>query len=220
MKYCPKCGNTGILIDGTPCDCKLKLSDLYSGVECLEIPEAYRGLEFDKIFLPSKLGDAYKNYMDNVYNQLISMRWKCKNAIICSPAQSGKTILAYTVIKELFRREIEVFPLMDILEIRKVMQDLEYNKQQSMGVDNPMRLYTAPYLFAVMPPMTNYDTFDTAAMLIARRTRRGNSTILLYEGTWNQLVAGDTKKSLKNMEGNGSLNTIEVNSWYVQEDKA
>lgn len=217
VAYCPKCGNTGVLIDGTPCDCQLHLSDLYSGVECLDIPEAYRGLKFDGAYLSSRL-PGYRQFMENVYNQIVSLRWKCKNAIICSPPQTGKSVLAYSLIQELFRREIEVFPLMDILEIRKVMMDLEYNKPQSLGVENPMRLYTAPYVFAVMPPLTNFDTFDAAAMLVARRTRRGNSTILLYEGTWNQLVSGDTKKSLKNMEGNGSLTTIEVNSWYYKED--
>ena len=217
VAYCPKCGTTGVLIDGTPCDCHLHLSDLYSGVECLDIPEAYRSLKFDGAYLPSKL-PGYRQFMENVYNQIVSLRWKCKNAIICSPPQTGKSVLAYSLIQELFRREIEVFPLMDILEIRKVMMDLEYNKPQSLGVEKPMRLYTAPYVFVVMPPLTNFDTFDAAAMLVARRTRRGNSTILLYEGTWNQLVAGDTKKSLKNMEGNGSLTTIEVNSWYYKED--
>lgn len=217
MSYCPKCGNTGVLIDGTPCDCRLHLSDLYKGVECLEIPEAYRGLQFDASYLPLTL-PGYRNFMDNTYNLLTSLRWKCKNAVICSPPQTGKTIMAYSVIQELFKREITVFPLMDILEVRKVMMDLEYNKPQSMGIENPMRLYTAPYLFVVMPPLTNYDTYDAAAMLIARRTRRGNSTILLYEGTWNQLVANDSKKSLKSMEGNGSLNTVEVNSWYYKEE--
>lgn len=219
MSYCPKCGGTGILISGEPCDCKTRLSDLYVGVDCLDIPEAYRGLNFDKIMLPAELGPAYQNWMSNMYEQLVSLRWKCKNAIICSPPQSGKSVLAYSVIRELFRRGIDVFPLFDILEIKRIMTDIEYNKPQSLDVDKPMRLYTAPYVFAFIPPMTNYDTYDTAAMLIARRTRRGNSTILLYGGSWNFLIANDSKGSLKNLEGNGSLTTIEVNNWYVKEDK-
>jgi hypothetical protein len=218
IKYCPKCGNTGVLIDGTPCDCRVTLDDLYDGVECLEIPEAYRGIKFSQLLLPTSLGPAYQAFMGNTYDLITSLRWKCKNAIICSPPQSGKSILAYSIIQELFRKEIDVFPIFDILEIKRIMSDLEYGRQQSMGVDNPMRLYTVPYLFAVMPQMTNFDTYDTAAMLIARRTRRGNSTILLYGGAWNQLVYNDSKKSLKGLAGNGSLTTIEVNSWSAKEE--
>lgn len=217
-KYCPKCGNTGVLLNGDPCDCRLHMSDLYEGVECLDIPEAYRGLQFNPIMLPSRMGPAYSAFMNNVYEQITSMRWKCKNAIICSSPQTGKSILAYSAIQELFRREIPVFPLFDILEIKRIMTDIEYNKPQSLGVENPMLLYTAPYVFAIMPPLTNYDTYDTAAMLIGRRTRRGNSTILLYEGAWNQLIYGDSKGSLKGLEGNGSLTTIEVNSWNAKEE--
>ena len=94
-----------------------------------------------------------------------------------------------------------------------MMLDIEYNKNKSMGYENPMELYEVPYLFAVIPPMTVFDTYDATAMLVARRVRRGNSTILFYGGTWNQLVFNDSKGSLKNMKGNGSLTTLEVTSW-------
>lgn len=213
IKYCTKCGNSGTLLDGSLCDCRMHLSELYDGVECLDIPETYRGLRFNEVALPGDMGPAYANFMKNIYLQITSLGWKCKNAIICSPPQTGKSVLAYSAIQELFRKDIPVFPIFDILEIKRIMLDIDYNKQQSMGVTNPLMLYTVPYLFAIMPPMTNYDTFDAAAMLISRRTRRGNSTILLYEGHWNQLVSNDSKGSLKNLKGNGSLTTIEVNSW-------
>ena len=39
MSYCPKCGGTGVLLDGSPCDCKTRESDLFADVVCLEIPE-------------------------------------------------------------------------------------------------------------------------------------------------------------------------------------
>lgn len=217
MKYCPKCGNTGVLITGEPCDCQLHIEDIYNGVECLDIPESYRGLKFDPIMLPSVMGMPYMNHMATVYEQIVSLRWKCRNMVICSPNQTGKSVLAYCTIQELFRKEIQVFPLFDILEIKRIMTDIEYNKHQSLGVDNPMRLYTAPYVFAVIPPMTNYDTYDTAAMLVARRTRRGNSTILLYDGSWNQLIYNDSKGSLKGLEGDGSLTTVAVSSWVSKE---
>lgn len=217
MQYCAKCGNSGYLLDGSPCGCRAVAAELYSGVECLDIPEAYRGLKFSADMLPPRMGDAYKNTLKNFYEQITSLRLKCHNLLICSPMQTGKSIFAYSAMQELFRMDIDVFPMFDILEIKRIMIDIEYNRAQSLGVDSPLKLFTAPYVFAYIPPMTTYDVYDTAAMLIARRVRRGNSTILLYGGTWNQLILNDNKGSLKNMKGNGSLTTIDVSSWEEKE---
>lgn len=211
--YCPKCGNTGVLIDGTPCDCKVRESSLFDDVSCLQIPETYRGIKFDGVMLPGYMGEVYKNTLVSYYEQIVSLRWKCKNLVICSPHQTGKSIFAYSAIQELFRMNVEVFPVLDILEIKRVMQDIEYNRSQSLGFDNPQDLFTVSYLFVIMPPVTNYDTYDTAAMLLSRRVRRGNSTIFLYEGVWEQLIYNDSKGSFKGLKGNGSLTTVAVSSW-------
>ena len=125
--------------------------------------------------------------------------------------------MAYSAIQELFRRNIPVFPLYDLLEIKRMMLDLEYGKNKSLDADNILDLYSVPYLFAYIPAILNYDVFDSAALLISRRVRRGNSTILLYEGNWSYLSAADQKGSLKNMKGSGALTTIEVNSWSNKE---
>lgn len=211
--YCTKCGNTGVLIDGTPCDCKVMESSLFDDVSCLQIPETYRGIKFDGVMLPGYMGEVYKNTLVSYYEQIVSLRWKCKNLVICSPHQTGKSIFAYSAIQELFRMNMEVFPVLDILEIKRVMQDIEYNRSQSLGFDNPQDLFTVSYLFVIMPPVTNYDTYDTAAMLLSRRVRRGNSTIFLYEGVWEQLIYNDSKGSFKGLKGNGSLTTVAVSSW-------
>lgn len=211
--YCPKCGGSGYLLDNTPCDCRMHESDLYDGVDCLEIPETYRTVKFNELLLPNSMGEAYRAFMKNLYGQLISLRWKCKNAVICSPMQTGKSVLAYSVIQELFRKDIPVIPIYDVLEIKRIMLDIEYNRNKSMGLDTPSLLYEVPYVFAIIPPMLTYDTYDAAAMLVARRVRRGLSTILFYEGNWNQLISNDSKGSLKNMKGDGTLTTVEVNSW-------
>lgn len=217
-KYCPICGNTGVKLDGTPCSCRLSDDEFYEGAECLDIPETYRGVSFNSTSLPMSMGKHYERFMQDMYDQLVTMRWKNRNIIICSPNQTGKSILAYSVIQQLFRNGVDVYPIMDVLELMRVMKDIEYNRQTSMGYGDPMMLYTVPYVFAWIPPMLNYDVFDSAAMLLARRVRRGNSTIFLYEGSWAYLSAADTKGSLKNLEGNGSYTTLEVKS-FSRDDK-
>lgn len=216
--YCPKCGGTGVLIDGTPCTCKVTESELYVGVECFDVPEAYRGIHFDSIILPGKFGDVYRNTMKNYYEQISSLRWKCHNLLVCAESQSGKTVFAYSALQELFRKDIDVFPIFDVLELRRIMQDIEYGRDSSLGVSEPQRLYEVPYLFAMVPPLTINDTYSAIAMLVARRVRRGGSTILFYSGTWNQLVIGDVRGILKSMKGDGSLTTIEVSSWQKKEE--
>ena len=212
LSYCAKCGGTGYLIDGTPCDCKSREDDLYMGMECMEIPETYRGLKFEPLLLPNKLGDIYKNYMNKVFNDITSLRWKGKNELICAPAQSGKSVLAYCCMQTLFRKDIDVFPMYDVLELKKMMMDIEYGRLK----DNGRLLYESPYIFAYIPPILNFDVFDTVAMLVARRVRRGNSTILLYSGNWEYLKAADQKGSLRNMEGTGSLTTIHISNFHAE----
>lgn len=218
MKYCPICGGTGVLLDGTPCPCQQNEDDIYSGADCLSIPETYRGVAFNSILLPKNMGTYYAKFMQDTYDMLTSLRWRNKNIIICSPAQTGKSVLAYTVVQSLFKKGLDVFPLMDILEIKRVMQDIEYNRSTSLGVENPQILLTTPYLFAYIPASLTYDVFDTAAVLVSRRVRRGNSTILLYQGNWNYLASADTKGSLKNMAGSGALTTVEVHNFTYKND--
>lgn len=213
MSYCAICGGTGWKIDGTPCGCKAIKDDLYAGAVFLDIPETYRGVVFNPVLLPNKYGEVYRNTIKNYYEQISGLRWKCHNLLICADAQSGKSVFAYSLMQTLFRKDIDVFPMFDVLELKRIMLDMDYGKPQTFGVESPVKLYEVPYLFAIVPPMTVYDIYDTTAMLISRRVRRGNSTILLYNGTWGQLIQNDGRGVLKNMKGNGSLTSIEVSSW-------
>lgn len=67
MSYCPKCGGTGVLLDGSPCDCKTRESDLFADVVCLEIPETYRGIRFD----PLNASIVYGTCIPCLYGRLV-----------------------------------------------------------------------------------------------------------------------------------------------------
>lgn len=213
MTYCPKCGNIGILPNGEPCGCKLNEDYLFSGLVCMDIPEQYQGVSFNPSLIPSDMGDAYRNFMGATYESIVSMKMKYKNMVICSPPSCSKTMLAYCTIQTLFRKGIETFPMYDVNEIKRIMTDMDFNRKQTYDVKDPEKLLTAPYLFAKIPALLTLDTYDTIATLIDRRVRRGNSTIFIFNGTWESLTYMDSKGVMKSLLGDGSYGTIENRTW-------
>ena len=61
--------------------------------------------------------------------------------------------------------------------------------------------------------MTGWEVYDTIALLLDRRVRRGNSTIFIYDGSWSELIYNDKHNVLTNLMGDGYYNTLEVQSW-------
>ena len=208
MSYCPICGNTGIKLDNTPCSCKINEETIFSNVVCIDIPEQYQGILFNKDLVPLDCGAAYPEFLQSVYDKITSFQMRHKNLLICSPAGHSKTILAYSIIQYLFRKKMPVVPLYDIMEIRRIMSD------HDMGKGDATDLYSAPYLFAKIPQDTSFATYATIATLIDRRVRRGYSTILFFNGTWSQLIYGDSREILTGMLGDGHFGTIENKTWW------
>lgn len=218
MTYCPKCGGTGIDINGNPCSCVKNVTSFFESVSCLDIPEQYRGVQFSKILVPSDLHPSYPNYLQSVYDKVLSGQWKQQNAIICSPINHSKTILAYSCIEVLFRSGITTFPVYDVLEIKRMLIDMDLCRKSIYEEEHPEYIISAPLLFIKIPRVSNWEVFDTIALVLDRRVRRGNSTIFLYDGSWQQLIYNDRNQILVGLQGDGNYSTVDVKSWYVPTD--
>jgi hypothetical protein len=208
MKYCPDCGGTGHKLDGTVCACKVNEETIYSDAVFLDMPEQYQGIRFNRELVPSDLGTKYADVLQRFHDEISSLSYKNKNIIICSPARHSKTIWAYSIIQSLFRKRVEVCQLYDIMEIRKIASDIDagrYHADES--------IYSAPYMFARVPAETTFLVYSGIQSLVYRRVRRGHSTILLYNGSWKQLVYGDSSNILKPMLGDGAYATLECHSF-------
>lgn len=215
MKYCAKCGNSGFLLpDNRPCDCRLNVENFFSTVVCLDIPEQYQGMVFTPSLISLEMGDAYRNFMTSLHESIVSMKYRHKNMVICSPAATSKSVLAYCTIQELFRRDVETFPLYDIHEIKRILTDMDFNRKQTYDVKDPEKLLTVPYLFVRIPTYLTTETYDIIAMLLDRRVRRGNSTIFLYNGSWESMTRLDNMKIMASLLGDGSYGTIENKTWW------
>lgn len=212
--YCTLCGNSGIDIDGNVCKCSLNVPEFFSSVSCLEIPEQYRGITFSKFLVPKDVHESYGQFLETLHDNIVSLRHKHNNVLICSPVGHSKTILAYSAIEQLFRRGIPTFPLFDVLEIKRILLDTDLCRKPLYDLGNPEFLTTAPYVFIKVPRVPTWEVYDTISVILDRRVRRDNSTIFLYGGTWEQLIRGDKQNILSNLVGDGTFNTINVKNWW------
>ena len=162
---------------------------------------------------------SYATFLDTVHSNINLGKWGNKNLLIASPIAHSKTIMAYSAINCMFRAGISVFPIFDVLEISRILTDMDMGKESVYDVSQPERVLTVPILFAKIPRSPRWDVYDNIALLIDRRVRRGTSTILLYDGTREQLIRNDKQEVLTGMFGNGYFGTIEVKSWGISNSK-
>lgn len=221
--YCELCGNTGEIFEtGERCSCSVgSLSEFDNDSICLSIPEQYRAVPFNSAFLPYSLGDYYAKFMDTLHKDIVSQKMRNKNIFLGAPAKSGKTILAYSALQSLFRRNVQVFPLFDVLELRRIMNDIDMGRKLPDLEDQevvPSSLYTTPYLFVRIPTELGYSVFDTINLLLNRRLRRDGCTILLCDFGWNYVTEADKRGTFSNLLGDGSFGTLENKSFYRKEE--
>jgi hypothetical protein len=220
QEVCIYCGGDKVDLENNPCTyCPeelFKQEDLQ--VTSLSVPEQYRGVMFDHLLVNRDVGEFYGVFLYESMKAITTMKLRNKNMFIGSPTQHSKKIWAYACIQQLFRKGLTVFPLFDIMEIKKIMLDMDRSRDPKYleGMDvEPYQLYTCPYLFVIIPPDTTYDTYDAMSMIKDRRVRRGNSTIFLYSGSWKFFADNDRKGAISNAVGDGSYGTIDPNSFWV-----
>lgn len=213
MKYCAVCGGCGITLKGEVCQCQLNVKQFYDAVGRIDIPPTYQGRVFNKVILSHTMPADYGNYLQEIYDNVTTLRWKNHNVMICSPPGTGKTTLAYSAIEQLFRKGISTLTLFDIFELKKIAMDYDCGRKPAYDVETPEDLVKAPYLFVRVPRVTNFDAYDTIAYILDKRVRRGGSTFFLYNGKWEDLIAMDKYKVVSSLKGDGSCNTLDCRTW-------
>lgn len=220
--YCGKCGNTGIIFEsGERCECKRgSLSEFENESVCLSVPEQYRGVLFNSVLVQRDLGEIYPRFLETLYTDMITLKHRNKNVFVSSPAKHSKTVFAYSVIQSLFRKNMAVFPLMDVLELRHIINELDFGRKpvilQDSEVD-PMNMYTTPYLFVKMPAELSYAVFETINLILGRKLRCGGEVIILSDFGWNYVSAADKRGTFTDLLGDGSFGTLENKSFYRKE---
>ncbi len=216
--YCIKCGNTGVDINGDVCECKARAKSFFDVTGCLDVPEQYQGVVFNEALVPNDLHESYAKFLQGVYDKVLVGKWQNRNVLIASPINHSKTILAYSCLQALFREGVPTFPVYDVMELKRIILDLDLCRKSIYDIANPEECMTVPLLFVKIPRLSNWEVYDMVATLLDRRVRRGNSTIFLYDGNWYSLIRGDRNNILEGLVGDGYYTTLEVKSWDVAED--
>jgi hypothetical protein len=208
MSGCIKCGDTGIRADGTQCDCSVELKMVPPSY--LKIPPQYQSVKFDKKLLRKEQQTEYGNFMEKLLRDCTDNNFSFhKNVLVCAPPNSGKTIWSYTACSILYAKGVKTPALMDIVQVRNVLLSYYgYSDEDVSEISNAR--------FAVFKiPMDLPNKFaETILTIIERRVRAGGSTVFLYSGSWQDLQAQDTFGKLKFIVGDGSYNSLSVNSFY------
>lgn len=214
--YCPKCGNSGI-IPGTNemCDCQYATRELFKGVSNLDIPKQYLGINFNLRLVPKDCGDAYVSYLSNLHMSVTSMKMQNYTLLLCSPIAHSKTVMAYSAMEILFRNHIPTFPVLNVMEVRKVLHAIDTSTEESLeSIKAPNNLTSAPYVFIKVPLMLSWEVYATMIDIKERRVRNGYTTIFLYDGYSEDLFRFDNRHLLESLKGNGYYGTIDIRTFY------
>lgn len=207
MKGCARCGGTGQLFGNQgPCpDCageELREVPIVYG-----IPAQYQGVKFDRSFLPEKEQAVYGVFMEDLLHNIINNYGIYqKNMIICSRPNSGKTVWAYTIISTLMSKGYDIPTLRDIVEVRDIMNSYDDRKLA-------VQYSTARCAIIKLPRDLQPWMFDTISSIIERRVRSNGFTIFLFGGTLEDLKFIDRYDKLRYIRGNGSYNTVQIESF-------
>lgn len=209
--FCVKCGGTGRLLNGNPCECSMTVPDFYSDSACFEIPEQYRDVVFTEELVPDTWGGSYRKFLSKLHTDISTMAVMSRNWLICSPPKHAKTIFAFASMRRLFRNNIGVHPLNDILELKSKILEYDVSK------DEP--LFRVPYLFVRIPAVLNNEVFELCTTLLDRRVRQNLSTVFLFNGSWERICACDKFGVFTPYKGDGSYCTYSVSSWREVNEK-
>ena len=209
---CLKCGGTGFLIGGGRCDCGCK-DDIILPTT-LAVPAQYQSIRFNRLLLPSDLHDSYGIFMEQLIRECTSnVDAFNRNVLICAPPNSGKTVFAFTVFGTLFARGMAMPDVMDLMDARAKLLAI-YNVDYEQ-----VELLSRSKLAIIKVPQDLPPKFaETMSMIVERRVMSGGSTIFLFSGSKDDLLAQDKFNKFKALLGDGSYNSIEVKSWERKYD--
>lgn len=202
-------------LNEVPCDCGAQDARNIILPSSMKVPLQYQNVRFDSRMLPAWVDGAYGAFMSSLLRELTSnMQLFSRNLLVCSPPNTGKTVFAYTVNGILYGKGIPVAELRDVLEVREIFLN-PYAPTHSEADS----ISKAKVVFIKIPMDLPNKLAETMSMIIERRVRNNGSTVFLFSGSKEDLLAQDRFGKLQGMLGDGAFNSIEVKSWFRPAEK-
>lgn len=211
---CLKCGNTGEMIDGSPCDCKA--SGKVNLPIALEVPGIYQDSEFAAVLVPIKMPRSYGIELEDIIDVVKKKGRYTHNLLICSPPNTAKTVFAYTLYRHQYLKGLPMPEIMDLVEAKELLMSNSYDdhvqRDKEKLINSPLAAFKVPL---DLPPKFA----ETMSTITERRVRKNGVTIWLYGGSLYDLQNQDRFGVLKNIIRDGSYNSLKVINYQYTEAK-
>lgn len=208
LDCCIKCGGTGVMANGEPCDCGAQGVQLVLPPH-MKLPLQYQSIKYNKQFIRPEFRDTLGAFMEKLLRDIVTdLHSYSKNYIICSPANTGKTVWAYNLYTILYSKGENMPELLDLMQVREAL--LNYYGDNFELVD---KINNAKVMVIRIPMDLPNKFVETISTIVDRRVRNSCSTIFIFNGSRNDLYAQDRFDKLKYLEGDGSFNTVCIKSF-------
>lgn len=214
MSECLKCGGTGIDVLGNICDCtkEKEISIPYVA----NIPAVYQSCEFSQQLVPMRLNRKYGIELEDIINFISKKGRYNSNLLICSPPNTGKTIFAYSILRHLYLKGVQVPDLLDLIEVKELIMSTSYDEDV---INKKNKIITSPILIVKIPLDIPIKFAETMSTILERRVRKNGNTIFLYGNTVQNLKNQDKYGVLNNIIKDGSYNSIRVIDYQYNDFK-
>ena len=206
MSSCLKCGGTGFCLDGSICDCGIanERNMLYD-----VIPPAYRQSKFAAEFAASLNPSTYGEDLAAILKEVTTNGMLTRNYLISAPPNSGKTVFAYTLLGDLYKKGVHMPPFIDISEYKAIC-----SKMDEASLTARFEYEQSPVCVFKIPPDASNTFANQLLAIIERRVRNGHGTIFLTSCNMNHLTALDNWGRLKELEGDGNFNSLKIMKYW------
>lgn len=210
---CLMCDGTGFTSKMLPCP---KCSG--NAVKIMSInpwvPMQYQGVRYSVSALPLHMTN-WGVEMTQIRDDIVA-RTDTKNYLICSPYRTGKTIWAYDLLDQLASRGYQVQPIVDIMDLRRMM--MSYKEEDVVQMS---KYISIPVLVIRIPPMVNSSVVHTIQTIMYRRVASNGQTIFLFPGDYYTLMDECGNKDLmSSILGDGSLSSIKLKNYRRKSNDA
>ena len=205
MINCIKCGDTGITVDGTKCDCKageMKLPIV------LDIPNIYQVGDFSASLVPVRMPKSYGIDLEDIISVIKNRGSYNLNLLICSTPNTGKTVFAYTIFKSQYLKGLPMPEIIDLVEARELIMTNNYYDENFIKEKD--KLITSKIAVIKIPLDLPNKFSETMSSIVERRVRKNGITIFLYGNNIDNLLSQDKYGTLNNIIRDGSYNSLKV----------
>jgi hypothetical protein len=203
---CTRCGGFGEDL-GCP-ECGKKTDELYfsdvaeerkfiSLSENIVIPAEFNFMTWNKDMLISSKSFLdcdtgflnYANGLDKLHQMFVDGKLSAKSCIIVSPVNFSKTIFGYSCMQFGLRHKLSVAPMLDTLEVRRLMMLCAVNEKYRLYNRIDYDRYMTSVVCFIKVTYTEEKNFSSATIreLMDRRARIGLPTYVLSECPVEQL---------------------------------